>query len=377
VYKNFYDIYRSDEATYSNYLNLLHQANQILEQEVQEDISEYDLMRQGNNLAEILQIFLTRRQDVLQLIEFYGVQRIISMETTRIIIQFVLNNARQTTGNIQQRADQLFRQFINQDRVVAMVLRLFRVPENVINQYIREVILVTLRNMETQPQPQPQPDGNPNVRRILRELELQHPNFFGMTVRYNIPENAARNISRDIIEFTLDNVNRIPQTGNFQQRADAMLRLLDSRNPELIERIIGRGVPAGEAEAITRQIILFTLRNIGTQPQPDGNVRVNTILREFEQQHPNYLGLTQRYNIPQNAARSIVRDIIEFTVVNLNRIQQVGTIQQRADAMLRLLDSQNPELIERMIRRGVPAAQAEAITRQIIIFTLQRVPLPR
>jgi hypothetical protein len=377
VYNYFYDSYRSNGEKDSNYLEMLHYANQLLEQEVQEDVADEDLMRQGNSLAEILQIFLTRRQDVLQLIETYGVLRPITIEATRIIIQYVFNNANQIPGNIQQKEERLFRQFTNSDMIVIPILRIFRVPDNVINQYIREVIRVTLRNIGTQPQPQPQPEPDPVVRRILRDLETQHPNFFGLTVRYNIPLNAARNISSDIINFTLRNINRIPQTGNFQQRADVMLRLLDSQNPQLIERMISRGVPAGEAETIARQIILFTLRNIGTQPEPDINVRVNMILREFEQQRPNYLGLTTTYRIPVNAARQIVRDIIEFTVINLNRIQQVGTVQQRADAMLRFIDSQNPELIERMIRRGVPAVQAESITRQIILFTLQRVPLPR
>lgn len=260
MYNYFYDPYRSYEVEYLDYLDLLHHANKLLELENNEDISEDSLMRQGNNLTDILQIFLNRRQDVLQLIEAYRIPRIISTEITSMIIRFVLNNASQITGNVQQRAEQLFNRFINRDRVVVPVLRLFRVPDNVLYRYIREVILVTLRNINTQPVPEP--DTNPTVRRILRELEVQHPNFFGLTVRYNILQNAARQIARDIIEFTVLNLNSIQQVGTLQQRADSMLRLLDSEKPELIKRMIRRGVPAAQAEAITRQIILFTLQRV-------------------------------------------------------------------------------------------------------------------
>lgn len=266
MYNNFYDPYRSNAKGHFEYLQRLHYAHQLLEQETREELTEYQLPRQVNAAAQILQIFLTRRQDVLQQIEAYGVLRPISMETTRIIIQYVLNNANQIPGSIQQKEERLFRQFTNTDTIVVPILRIFRVPENVINQYVREVIRVTLSNMgtgpqpEPQPEPQPQPEPNPVVRRILRELEMQHPNFFGLTERYNVPQNAARNITSDIIDFTLRNINRIPQTGNFQTRANAMLRLLDSQNPQLIERMIRRGVPAVQAESITRQIILFTLQ---------------------------------------------------------------------------------------------------------------------
>lgn len=237
---------------------VFHYAEGLLGQDIMEANMDDGALRQMNEVREILQIFLTRRRDVLELIEAYGVPRRFSRALTIRIIRFVLDNAAQVPGTFEQRVERLFRRFIAEDRVVNAILRFFRVPQSVINQYIREVIRVTLRNIVTIP-PQPEPGINARVRAILREFEEQYPNFLGLTTTYRIPPGIARNIVRDIIRFTLLNLNRIPTVGTIQQRADAMLRLLDAENPELIEQMIVRGVPAGQAEAIARQIILFTL----------------------------------------------------------------------------------------------------------------------
>lgn len=232
-------------------------AQRFLGDELTNDSPDFVVAQRGDQASEILQIFLTRRQDVLQLIEAYGVPRRISRVLTTRIIQFVLNNAPQVSGTIEQRTQELFRRFIARDNIVVPILRVFGVPFSTIYQYIREVIRVTLRNIVTIP---PVPDINARVREILRAFETQFPNFLGLTSVYNIPIGIARNIVSDIIRFTLVNINRIPQTGTVQERADAMLRLLDRERPDLIRAMINRGVPAGQAESITRQIIEFTLR---------------------------------------------------------------------------------------------------------------------
>ena len=243
---------------YERQMTLEH-AERLFRQDIIEANMDEGELRQVNQVRDILQIFLTRRQDVLELIEAYGVPRRFSRAITTRIIRFVLDNAAQVPGGFQQRVERLFRQFIAEDREVSRILRSFRVPQNVINQYIQEVIRVTLRNIVTIP---PQPDINARVRAILREFEVQHPDFLGLTTRYRIPIGIERNIVRGIIRFTLLNLNRIPTVGTIQQRADAMLRLLDSEDPELIEQMISRGVPAGQAESITRQVILFTLMRV-------------------------------------------------------------------------------------------------------------------
>jgi len=233
-------------------------ADKFLGGEMERENINKTRFRQRDEANEILQIFLTRRQDVLELIEAYGVPRRISRILTRRIIEFVIDNSENAVRDVEREVQILFRQFIRQDRVIIPILRIFRIPENIINQYIRRVIRVTLRNLEAKPDP----NINQAVRRILREFEETYPNFLGLTTRYNIPVNVSRSIIRNIIRFTLQNLNRISQVGSIQRRADDMLRLLDSENPELIEAMISRGVPAQRAENITRQTILFTLTSI-------------------------------------------------------------------------------------------------------------------
>jgi len=248
-----------------NYTWIYQYTEQLLRGEIEEDRLAYDeiTIHQQDQVTEILQIFLTRRQDVLQLIEAYGVPRTVSRALTRRIIRFVLDNAALVPGTLEQRVQALYRRFIAQDQQVPFILRLFRVPENVIQQYITRVIRVTLRNIVTIPTP---PPPTPNIDRIVNailvDFERQFPNFLGLTTIYRIPTVIARAIVRSIIRFTVLNLNRIPAVGTIQSRADAMLILLDAEQPELIEQMIRRGVPAGQAEAITRQIIIFTLRNV-------------------------------------------------------------------------------------------------------------------
>jgi len=234
---------------------------QYLGNELAEDALQERTPSQRDQVGELLEIVLVRCQRPISLVEIYGVPRRITRALTRRIIRFVLNHAAQVPGNLQQRTAALFRRFMQEDRVVDFLLNLFRVPQEIIDDYIRCVIRVTLQNIVTIP-PIPTPDIEAQVRSILRAFENQFPNFLGLTNVFNISTVIARAIVSDIIRFTLVNINRIPAAGNFQQRADAMLRLLDAEQPELIEQMIRRGVGAGRAEDITRRIILFTLRQV-------------------------------------------------------------------------------------------------------------------
>ncbi|MTI67761.1 MAG: hypothetical protein FH753_14340 [Firmicutes bacterium] len=252
-YKNFYPFYNyyNPQWTYQYVSNLLLN-------EITEDSMEYRGVQQRNEVSEILQIFLTRRVDVLNLIESYGVPRLISRAITRRIIKFVLENEYNIPGNFREKTRKLFRRFIKEDRVIVFSLRMFGVPEDIIYEYIRKVIRVTLRNIDYPYYP----NIDREVNRVLKEFERTYPNYLGLTTRYNINRGIARNIVRDIIEFTLLNITRIPQVGPIDKRAKEMLKLLDREAPKLIERMINRGVPPVRAEAITKEIIRFTFLNI-------------------------------------------------------------------------------------------------------------------
>lgn len=209
--------------------------------------------RQDNEVQEILQFIIRRRPEILRQIEAYGVPPVVSRTITRRIIRFVLDNAAQTPGNFQRKVELLFNRFVAQNRVVILTLRLYGVPQQVIDQYIRQVIAVTLRQMDVGP------DLEQEVERILRQFERRFPEFLGLTSTYRIPRPAAREITRGIIRFTLVNIDRISPFGTVNQRAQEMLRLMNREQPQLIRAMTSRGVPPAAAENIALQIIRFTL----------------------------------------------------------------------------------------------------------------------
>ena len=206
----------------------------------------------------IMQIFLTRRRDVLRLIENYGVPPRISQALTRQIIVFVINNA-QPGVNIPQQVQRLVNQFYRQDQLVIPILRFFRVPDFVIRQYITRVIRITLRNLIFIPGQNIEREVN----ELLRLFEQRFPNFLGLTNVYNVPVRVARDIVRDIIRFTLLNAERISPFGTIQQRAQEMVNLIMREQPELIRVMRRYGVPANQADDIARRIVIFTLREAG------------------------------------------------------------------------------------------------------------------
>lgn len=210
---------------------------------------------------------------------------------------------------------------------------------------------------------------------IMTEFQTSGMDILHLIEFYGVPRNLSLAFTRRIIRFVLRNAGSL--TGTLDQNTARLYTQFTAQDRVVIPLLRAYRVPETVIGQYIREVIRFTLRNIERVPLPGINQEVQRLLREFERQNPTFLGLTTTYRIPVGIARNIVRDIIDFTLLNINRIPQTGTIQQRTEAMLRLLDAERPELIRQMIRRGVPAAQAETITRQIILFTLSNMAMPR
>lgn len=210
-----------------------------------------------------------------------------------------------------------------------------------------------------------------SVNQIYRIIQIRHRSLLAILERYNVPPIIIETTTKSIIRFTLNNANSVP--GNINQKVNVLFRNFVRRETRTILILTAAGVPRSSINRFIRGVIRATLQIIGDSGGGVGNIRreVNRILRLFERRFPTFLGLTTTYRIPRATARRITRDIIAFTLRNLNRISRFGSIQQRANQMLRLLDTQRPDLIRAMIVRGVPAGRAEEIARRIIVFTLR------
>ncbi len=207
-----------------------------------------------------------------------------------------------------------------------------------------------------------------NIDQIYSIIINRYPHLLQLLERYNIPPAIIQVLTRRIIEFTITNAPNVP--GDLNRKVNILYRSFVDENQRLLLALKVIGVPENVLERYIKGVIRATLEIIDHN---DSNINAETerLLRLFERRFPNFLGLTNIYNIPRRNARRIVSDIIEFTLRNIDRISPIGSIQSRADQMLLLLDRERPQLIETMIRQGVPANRAENITRRIIVFTLR------
>jgi hypothetical protein len=103
-------------------------------------------------------VMLNRQQPQLfTQLERYGVRRAVINNDFRIAISYTIDNASRHSGNINQRTNAIFNDFRRRYPWIFTSLRAAGVPNNVVNSTFRDVIEFTLRNMNTQPAPGPGP----------------------------------------------------------------------------------------------------------------------------------------------------------------------------------------------------------------------------
>jgi hypothetical protein len=89
----------------------------------------------------------------------YRVSPVLIDSYFRIVIAYTIDNASRFTGTINQRTNAIFNSFRRSNSWMFAELRANGVPVNVINETFREIIEFTLRNIDTQPGPGPVPGG--------------------------------------------------------------------------------------------------------------------------------------------------------------------------------------------------------------------------
>ncbi|HYE12346.1 MAG TPA: sialidase [Patescibacteria group bacterium] len=81
----------------------------------------------------------------------YGVQRVVTRNIFRNIVTYVLRNEDNYTGNITQKTNALFNAYRRDNARIFIILRGYGVPNNRINQIIRDIIRFTLENIDEAP----------------------------------------------------------------------------------------------------------------------------------------------------------------------------------------------------------------------------------
>jgi len=81
----------------------------------------------------------------------YRIQRPIARNIFRSIVRYVLNEEGNYTGGIEQKTNRLFNTFSRDNLIFIATLRGYGVPINRITQIIKDIIRFTLQNLEKQP----------------------------------------------------------------------------------------------------------------------------------------------------------------------------------------------------------------------------------
>jgi hypothetical protein len=83
----------------------------------------------------------------------YGVPRNVAENIFRTIVIYVLRNEGNYSGSITQKTNQLFNAFRRDVPIIFIILRGYGVPNNRVNQIIRDIIRFTLMNISETPAP--------------------------------------------------------------------------------------------------------------------------------------------------------------------------------------------------------------------------------
>jgi len=98
---------------------------------------------------------------------------------------------------------------------------------------------------------------------------------------------------------------------------------------------------------------------------------INRIMALINRRFDNYYAELQRYRVQRADTRNIFRNTVSYVLRNENNY--TGTIDQRTNAILNDLRRDNPAAFALLSRRGVPNARINQIIRDIIRFTLANI----
>jgi hypothetical protein len=105
-----------------------------------------------------------------------------------------------------------------------------------------------------------------DVNRIMALIDEEFENYYAELQRYGVPRFITRNIFRDIVTYVLANESKY--SGSITQKTNQLFNAYRRDNPGAFVALLGFGVPAGLINQIFRDIIRFTLENIDTAPAP-------------------------------------------------------------------------------------------------------------
>lgn len=115
-------------------------------------LEDDDMMRQRpQDINRIMALINQRFNTYYAELQRYGVQRVVTRNIFRNVVTYVLRNENNYTGTIAQRTTAIFNAYLRDNARIFVILRGYGVPNNRINQIIRDIIRLTLENIGQQP----------------------------------------------------------------------------------------------------------------------------------------------------------------------------------------------------------------------------------
>ncbi|MDF2520496.1 MAG: hypothetical protein K0R84_1124 [Clostridia bacterium] len=126
----------------------------LLEDEEDEDY-ENDTRQRPQDVNRIMALINREFNNYYAELQRYGVQRSVTRNIFRNIVSYVLRYENSYPGNLAQKTNALFNAYQRDNVRIFIILRAYGVPNNRINQIIRDIIRFTLQNIQEGPEPLP------------------------------------------------------------------------------------------------------------------------------------------------------------------------------------------------------------------------------
>lgn len=211
-----------------------------------------------------------------------------------------------------------------------------------------------------------------DINRIMGLADTQLGYLYNELQRHGINRNTSRYFFRTIVSYTVNNASKY--TGTTEQRATAILNDFTRQYPWIFYLMRANGITQERANQIVRAVIVFTLTNLSTQPQPSEDLeqRATRITNLIRQQSDVFTRL-QNLGVTASAANTFVRTVVLYVLRNSNPNQAPANLETRTAELVRAFEAANPSAVRELQNLGIPLGQIRVLLRSIILFTLRNI----
>lgn len=211
-----------------------------------------------------------------------------------------------------------------------------------------------------------------DVNRVMQLMNTKYEFLYAELQRRGINRSLSRYIFRTILSFIDENYYKY--SGTQEQKITSVVNDLRRQLPWVFYTMRSYGVPVQRVNQILRTIAAFALMNLRTSMPPTENIeQMATRITNLAKQETSIFNDLKNAGIPEGRITSVVRNVVLFSLRNVNLKQAPANIQTEAAELVQKIERTNPALVRQLQGYGMTIVQVRQVLRRIILFTLQKV----